>query len=237
MTRRSLPVTSKAAKAALIVLVGTSASIVSSFGTTAHAQAFSRLEPGQQTLTVEAGLQAAVVTSVGYAAGVRVPAIDRTVMPFLQGSLPVARPDLGDYAARAGAQVSLLDLGWLDISTQLAFEVEGTENSLYRATALRTDLVLLAGHYGRHWFAAAEGGYDHSWLTYIKNSDWYRSYFYAGAKDGWYGNSAGTVHAGLKGGLTLGSVELIARAGLAKTERLNDLDVPFYAMLGAGYRF
>jgi hypothetical protein len=96
---------------------------------------------------------------------------------------------------------------------------------------------LLAGHYGRRWFAVAEGGYDRAWLTYIKNSDWYKTYFYSGAKDGWYSGTGGLVHAGGKGGVTIGRVELVLRAGVTKTEALKDLDLPFYATLGANYRF
>jgi hypothetical protein len=203
----------------------------------ADAQAFSRLEPGEQVVTVETGLQSAVVGSLGYAAGLRVGAIDRTLMPFVQASLVMARPDLHDYAFRGGAQVSLVRAGWFDLSTQLAFEVAGTENSIYSGTALRSDVVLLAGHYARRWFAVAEAGYDRAWLTYIKNSDWYRDYFFSGARDGWYSGTGGTLHAGAKGGVTIGRVEIVARAGLVKTEDLQSLDLPFYGTLGANCRF
>jgi hypothetical protein len=203
----------------------------------AGAQSFSRLEAGQQAVTAETGLQSGVVTSLGYAAGLRLDALNRTWMPFAQATIPVARPDLHDYAFRAGAQVSLLSAGWFDLSTQLAFAVAETENSIYRGTALRTDLVLLGGHYGRRWFAVAEAGYDRAWLTYIKNSHWYRTYFYGDAKDGWYGGTGGTLHAGAKGGATLGRVEVVLRAGVTKSEALNDLDLPFYATLGANVRF
>jgi hypothetical protein len=204
---------------------------------TARAQAWSRLEPGQQAVTLETGLESGVVTSVGYAAGLRAAALDRTVMPFVQATLPVARPDLGDWAGRAGAQVSLLAAGWFDLSAQAAFDVDETENNIHRATALRTDLVLLGGHYGRRWFAVAEAGYDHAWLTYIKSSDWYRTYIFAGARDGWYRNTGGTLHAGAKGGVRLGPIEAVLRAGVTKSEDLKDLDLPFYATLGANYRF
>jgi hypothetical protein len=202
----------------------------------ARAQSFSRLEPGQQTVTLEEGLDGAVATSVGYAIGLRVAPLDRTLMPFLQGTLMTPHPDLGDYAARAGAQMSVVRAGWFDLSAQLALSVDGTENSIHRATALGADLVLLAGHYGRAWFLVGEGGYDHAFLTYIKNSDYYRSFF-PGARDGWYDNTAGTLHAGAKGGVRFGGVELVLRAGVTKSERLNALSLPFYATLGAGYRF
>jgi hypothetical protein len=203
----------------------------------ARAQSFSRLEAGQQTVTAETGLQSGIVTSLGYAAGLRLAALDRTLMPFAQATMLVAKPDLHDYGFRAGAQMSVFAIGWFDLSAQLAFDVAATENSIYRGTALRTDVALLGGHYGRRWFAVAEAGYDRAWLTYIKNSDWYRTYFYSDAKDGWYGGTGGTLHAGAKGGAMVGPVEIVLRAGVTTSETLQDLDLPFYATLGAGFRF
>jgi len=203
----------------------------------AQAQAFSRLDAGEQVVTVETGLASGVVTSLGYARGLRIGVLDRTLMPFAQATLVVARPDLHDYALRTGAQVGLLRAGWFDLAAQLALEAASTENSIYGATALRTDATLLAGHYGRRWFAVAEAGYDRAWLTYIKNSDWYRTHFYGGAQDGWYAGTGGVLRAGAKGGVTLGRVELVLRAGVNETETLQDLDLPFYATLGASYRF
>jgi hypothetical protein len=204
---------------------------------TANAQAFSRLEAGQQTVTAETGLQSGLVTSLGYARGLRLATIDRTLMPFAQATMLVAQPDLHDYAFRVGSQVSIVSIGWFDLSTQLAFEMARTENSVYTGTALRTDFALLAGHYGRRWFAVAEAGYDRAWLTYIENSDWYRNNFFADAQDGWYSGTGGKLRAGAKGGAKIGPVEVVLRAGVTKTETLQNLDLPFYATLGANYRF
>ena len=135
------------------------------------------------------------------------------------------------------AQAGLLHAGWFDLSARLAFEVAGTENSIYTGTALRSEVVLLAGPYGRRWFALSEIGYDRAWLTYIKNSDWYRTYFYSDAKDGWYSGTGGTFAAGAKAGFAVGHVEVVVRAGITKSETLQALDLPFYATLGANYRF
>lgn len=220
-------------KRALVILAGLA---VLRCAGVAHGQSFSRLDPGEQTVTVQTGLEGAIGTSLGYAAGLRLDAIDRTVMPFAQGTLMVARPDANDYSTRAGAQTSLFSLGWFDLSTSLALGVDGTSNAIHRATALRTDLALLAGHYGRRWFAVGEGGWDHAWMTYIHNSDYYRSFF-PGVRDGWYGNSAGTFRAGLKGGVKIASAEIVLRAGVTTSERFNDLDLPFYGTVGAGWRF
>jgi len=214
---------------ALVTLLGLAGS--------ARAQSFSRLEAGQQTVTAETGLQSGIVTSLGYAAGLRVGALDRTLMPFAQATMLVARPDLHDYAFRAGAQISVLSVGWFDLSTQVAFGVAGTENGIYSGTALRTELALLAGHYGRRWFAVAEAGWARAWLTYIENGDWYRTNIYPDARDGWYSGTGGILHGGAKGGVTVGTVEFVLRAGVNKTETLQALDLPFYATVGANLRF
>jgi len=202
----------------------------------ADAQAFSRLEAGQQAVTVETGLASGIVTSLGYAAGLRLGGVG-TLIPFAQATLVVARPDLHDGALKAGAQAGLLHAGWFDLSARLALEVASTENSIYDGTAFRTDLTLYAGHYGRRWFAVGEVGYDRTWLTYLKNSDFYRTYVYSGAQDGWYAGTGGVLRGGAKGGLTISRVELVLEAGVNKTETLQDLDLPFYTTLGANYRF
>jgi hypothetical protein len=204
---------------------------------TARAQSFSRLEAGEQTVTAETGLQSGIVTSLGYARGLRLGVLDRTLIPFAQASLDVAKPDLHDYAFRVGSQISVVSIGWFDLSTQLAFGVAGTENGIYTGTALRTELGLLAGHYGRRWFAVAEAGWARAWLTYIQNGDWYRTNIYPDARDGWYSGTGGILHAGAKGGVTVGTVEFVLRAGVNKTETLQDLDLPFYATVGANVRF
>jgi hypothetical protein len=202
----------------------------------AHAQPISRLEAGEQEISTEAGLDAGMVTSVGYAAGVALGRSGRTLIPFGEARLLVARPDLHDYAVKLGAQTSVVRAGWFDLSAQFALEVAGTSNTIYEATALRTDVVLLAGHYAPRWFALGEAGHDRAWLTYIKNSDWYRS-FYSGAVDGWYDGTAGNLHAGVKGGGRVGAVEVALRAGVVASETLKSLDLPFYATAGAGWRF
>ena len=154
-------------------------------------------------MTAETGLESGMVTSLGYATALRLNAIDRTVMPFAQATMLMAKPNLHDYAFRGGAQISLLQSAEFDLSAQLAFDVAETENSIYRGTALRTDLVLLGGHYGRRSFAVGELG-----MTGVadvhQEQDWYGTYFYSDAKDGWYRRHRRLLHAGARGGVTIG---------------------------------
>ena len=74
-------------------------------------------------------------------------------------------------------------------------------------------------------------------VTHVTHSEWYRTYFYADAKDGWYRDAGGTVHYGLVAGLTVGRAELLVRYGALRTEALNELTPPMYASIGLGLAF
>jgi len=73
--------------------------------------------------------------------------------------------------------------------------------------------------------------------TQLTQSSLYRSVAYAGAKDGWYSSTGGTLQAGLRGGYRFGRVELSAGAGLLASEGLNPIVPPFYGTLGSAYAF
>jgi hypothetical protein len=91
--------------------------------------------------------------------------------------------------------------------------------------------------YRSGWFAAGEFGFDKAIITHVTHSDWYRTYFYAQARDGWYLNTGGTFHYGLVGGFAIGRTELLLRYGALRTEQFNDLTPPMYASLGFGVAF
>jgi hypothetical protein len=55
---------------------------------------------------------------------------------------------------------------------------------------------------------------------------------YAGAQDGWYGLPGGTTYAGLQGGLSFSSFDVVLRLGQPRTTELAPQTVPFYATLG-----
>jgi hypothetical protein len=82
-----------------------------------------------------------------------------------------------------------------------------------KITALIAQTLAAIHVYGPRWFVVAEAGHDRAWLTHVKNGDWYRTYFYSDAKDGWYSGTGGLLHGGAKGGVTIGRVEVVLRAG------------------------
>lgn len=181
------------------------------------------------------GLDPAFAVTVGYG---RVVSLGGHDVQFT-GDVGVvtARLDLGDFRVRLGTQTSLVRMGSLRLTGSATFIARGTDNSIYRAFDFGSDFTGTLGVYRRGWFAAGEVGFDKAIVTHITNSDWYRTHFYPGAKDGWYMASAGTLHAGLTSGLKLGRTELVGRAGVLRTERGNTLMPPMYASLGMGIGF
>lgn len=196
------------------------------------AQEVTRLPEGtEQSVSFDAGLQSALVARAAYA---------RRVGPglvYARFTLPFAALDPGDFAVEAGAQATALSRGNWQLQAALAPVVRATGNSVFTATAFGLRAALMPGYQGERWGLLAEVAYEKTVAAHLVQSDAYRRAGYPGAKDGWYAWSAGTLQAGLRGGVRLGRVELSLAAGLMATEKLNPVTPPFYATLGSAWAF
>lgn len=181
------------------------------------------------------GLDPALVASVGY--GRVVPLLGRSWQLGAEVGIVAASFDTRDFRARLQARTTLLRWRSLRLVGSAAFITRGTENSIYRALNFGSDFTGTAGVYRPRWFLAGEFGFDKAIITHVTHSDWYRTYFYPEAKDGWYLTGGGTFHYGAAGGVALGPTELELRAGWLRTEDFNDMMPPMYASLGLGIRF
>jgi hypothetical protein len=148
----------------------------------------------------------------------------------------VARPDARDMRGRVSVRTSVFRVGPLRLTGDGEAIARTTSNSIYRAVGFGAASNWTLGVYRLRWFVAAEAGYDKTVATRITHTDWYRSYFDPSAKDGWYGDTGGTLHSGVTTGLTFGPLELMMRSGVVRTERFNETLPPLYASVGVGYR-
>ena len=105
------------------------------------------------------------------------------------------------------------------------------------ASNFGADFTGTVGVYRSGWFVAGELGFDKAIITHVTHSDWYHTYFYTQARDGWYLDAGGTFHYGLVGGIAFGRTELLLRYGALRTEKFNDLTPPMYASIGLGLAF
>jgi hypothetical protein len=145
-------------------------------------------------------------------------------------AIPLASADLGDYRLRATVGLPLGGEHW-KLAAWLSPTLRGTENAAAEMAALGVDLRLTGGYYRRRWFVAGEAGLDWVVATRITFSDAYRS-MYPGAKDGWYRLTGGTTYAGVQGGVSFSSFDVVVRAGHPRTTALQPQTVPFYLSLG-----
>lgn len=181
------------------------------------------------------GLDPAFVASVGY--GRVVPMLGREWQLGAEVGVVAANFDTRDFRARLQARTTVVRWRSLRLVGSAAFITRGTENSIYRALNFGSDFIGALGMYRRRWFMAGEFGFDKAIITHITHSDWYRTYFYPEAKDGWYLNAGGTYHYGLAGGVAIGPTELALRAGWQRTEDYKDLMPPMYVSVGLGVGF
>lgn len=178
-------------------------------------------------LQARTGLDHAFVAQVGY-----LRALPGDVFVGGEVAMPWANPDLQDYRVRATAGLPLLAGENWKLAGWLSPTLRATQNDASNMLALGADLRLVGGYYARGWFLAGELGVDWLATTHVSFSQAYRKRVYAGAQDGWYGLPGGTTYAGLHGGLSFSSFDLVLRVGQPRTTSLALQTVPFYATLG-----
>jgi len=195
----------------------------------------SRFRAGSSQAYTTFGLDPAVVASMGFAHVVSMGG--RPVQLAAEAGVVAAHLDARDYRARLGVQTSVARWRSLRLTGSASFLSRGTENSIYRGFDFGADITGTLGVYRHRWFAAGEFGKDKAIITHVTHSDWYRTWFYPEAKDGWYLDAGGTFHYGLAAGLSMGATEVVGRFGFRSTEDFNDVTPPMYATLGVGVAF
>jgi hypothetical protein len=201
----------------------------------AHAQEVTNLRR-RQSLALEAGLESAVVARVTYMHRLDASWLGKDSRLYARFALPVAAPDFADFAFDAGLRTRLFGDDW-GMQLVLGGVIRNTTNPLFNATALGVRALILPGYQSDSWGLMAELGVEQILATQVLHSSLYKRTFYAGAKDGWYAITGGTLRAGLRGGLRLDRVEVSLSAGVASDEHLQLQIPPFYATFGTAYVF
>jgi hypothetical protein len=194
-----------------------------------------RFDEAANRVYTTVGLDPAFLPTVGYARVLSV--FGHPVQLAGDVGIAMAEFDSRDFRAQVQALTSLVHWRSLYLTGSTTIIGRGTENTIYRGYNFGVDLTGTLGLYRPRWLVAGEFGLDKALVTRVTHSDWYRTYFYADAKDGWYRDTGGTVHYGLIAGLSVGRVELLARYGMQRTEKLNEMTPPMYASIGLGLAF
>jgi hypothetical protein len=199
---------------------------------TAAAQEATRMR-SDHAIGVDAGLESAFITRVGYSYQSDVLGDDGRF--YARFTLPFVAPDLGDFALDGGVRVHLIgDEGW-GVQAAGGPVLRHAENALFASTALGLGARLLPGYQTERWGVLLDLGIEHMLTTQIEHSEVYERRVYADAKSGWYALSAGTLHAGLRSGLRVAELELSLSAGMLADTTLQPKLIPYYLTLGAAY--
>jgi len=181
------------------------------------------------------GAEHGFVAGVGY--GRALPFFDRHLLLYGDLTVPWAGLDFSDYQVRIGALVPIVGRGRWKLAGSLAPTLRGTESTSGRMTNVGLDFGLVGGFYARRWFVAGEFGFDWAISTYLANSDYYRRYGYANARDGWYAPAGGVIRYGAQAGVSLGRFDVVLRAGQPRDVKGKAFMLPAYATLGADMRW
>lgn len=185
------------------------------------------------------GFDESLITGgVGYGRSIPLERLDRTVVVITDFSMPFMHPDVLDFRWRLGARMNVVQLqGGFALPVELNVSLRGTDNSLFRAIGVGTELGVMPGYYVSRWFIAAEVVWDQQWTTHLSHSDNYRQFVYHDARDGWYGAPSFFMRFGVRiGGLPWRHLELMLRGGYEQHGQYDTRVPPFYAIIGMCFR-
>lgn len=188
------------------------------------------LEAGDNVATLTSGTEHGLMVGAGY--GHALVLADRLVLVGGDAMLGLGDLDTGDFRLRATALAPVIRASRWQVLCGLAATFRGTHNEMARMLDFGADVSVAAGYYAPRWFAAVDGGFDWAATTHIAPSDEYRMQVYAGARDGWYGNTGGIIHAGVQGGVSFGRSDISLRAGRLLASDGAPAMFPVYATLG-----
>jgi hypothetical protein len=193
------------------------------------------LDEGTSAVTVTTGAEHGLMLGAGYVRAIAV--ADRALVVGGDLTLGWAEVDVDDFRVRAGALAPIVGRGRWRVLGGLAAIVRGTENDTARMIDLGADASLHAGWYAPRGLVALELGVDGALATHVAHNDAYRMYVYEDARDGWYRTPGATLRAGIQGGVTLGRVDVILRAGRLAESSGEPAMFPFYGTVSVDTRW
>jgi hypothetical protein len=175
-----------------------------------------------QSIYLNLGLDPTFVAGVGYAYTLPISAIKRSLTLYGEATLPVLRPDLGDYQLQIGTRIPIVGYKNWGLLNRLNLKNTGQKTWMYTANGFSLEECLLGGYFAPKSFVGVEFGYTKFVLTHYKHTDEYREQVFEDAQDGWYWNTGGIFTVGAQGGFRIGKrFEVGLRAGAFRTEQWN----------------
>ncbi len=196
-------------------------------------------EAGNDAASVRVGVDDALVTlGLGYTRGIALPRIRRSLMVGGSFSMPMTRPDFGDFEVGVSVRMDAVRARGFALPLAHGVSLVRTRNELFDGVGLATWLASYPGYYRPRWFAAAEVRWDQTWASHIRHRAPYGTVIYPDAVDGWYAVPTWAMRFGLRaGGLVHPRLEIMLRGGYRQTPGMDPISPPLYVDLTLGVRF
>jgi hypothetical protein len=209
--------------------------LFNAFNTNAQTVNWKALQKEQKHITsVNLGVDYAFTYGIGYGYQLR---SKRPIILNASFSLPSGKNIADDYKTKIGGQINWLQASNFYFSSELQGIFRRFENSYARILNFGADISTTGGYYKKHWFVAAEIGFDKAIVTHFKHSNLYKENF-PGVKDGWYEPSTGgNFYYGLQTGYSIKRADIYLRAGkLIEQDFRTSPMLPFYSEVGFTFK-
>ncbi len=190
----------------------------------------------EQRIYAQFGLDDAFTATLGYLYALPIGSQEQPLILSTELALPVAEFDLRDYRTAISARYTALRHDNIAATAGVGIVARGTDNDIFSAFNIGARAEMELGYYADGWFAGTSVQYDKTLASHITNSDWYRTYFFQEAKDGWYGSTGGNFTYSLLGGFAVDRSELTLQAGFSTTEHFHLPLLSWHGTLGYSYR-
>ena len=177
----------------------------------------------------------ALTYSIQY--GYRLKSKRQTIINFAYVA-PFGKTIADDFNINTGAQFMWVKKGDFYFATEFQTVLRRFENDYTRLVNIGADVSTTTGYYRKHWFVAAELGFDKAILTHFKHSTEYKEVF-PEVKDGWYEPStAGILYSGIRLGYSARNTTVYLKAGRKIEQDFQTQPLlPFYTQIGFVIQF
>ncbi|MCB2204610.1 hypothetical protein KQI65_07665 [bacterium] len=188
---------------------------------------------------LRSGIEPTTMIAFGYQRNVPAGIINRTVTAYAEWNTSMVRFGVDNSELRIGGIVPIYGTGALKVFNDLHLSAGSLETRNFDSKKFAVGDELAVGYYPGGWFLAATAEYETVFLNKIEHSDFYRTTFYADARDGWYSGAGGMFQFGFETGVRLfDNYDLHLEAKLPFTEKFKAYGgSPMHVNLGLGYRF
>jgi len=205
----------------------------------ASAQTILNDTPENNRIYLRSGIEPTTMIAFGYQRNLQAGIIDRMVTTYAEWNTSMVRFGLDNSELRIGGIVPIYCTGNVKIVNDLHLSAGSMTNRNFDSKKFAVGDEVAVGYYPAGWFLAATAEYETVFLNKFEHTDFYRTTFYADARDGWYSGAGGMFQVGIEGGVTLfGNYDLHMEIKLPFTEKFNAYGgSPLHVNLGLGYRF